>query len=149
MTFRKICTIAATAMFAAFLSGPAAADGDPTKGEKVFKRCKACHQVGEDAKNRTGPHLNGIVCRAAGSVADYNYSDPMTAKAGEGLVWNAEDLDKYLENPTEFLGGRSKMTLKLKKEGQREDVIAYLAQFNAEGGMYGDGEAPDAACAAE
>ncbi|MBZ0215501.1 MAG: hypothetical protein K8F25_03010, partial [Fimbriimonadaceae bacterium] len=105
--------------------------------------------VGEGASNRTGPELNGIVCRPAGSVADFNYSDPMQAKAGEGLVWTTENLDKYLEDPSEFLDGRSKMTLKLKKEDQREDVIAYLSQFNAEGGMYGDGEAPAGACAAE
>ncbi len=151
MTFRKICTLGAAAVLAALVSGPVhAAEGDPVKGEKTFKRCKACHQVGEGAKNRTGPELNGIICRPAGSVEDFNYSDPLEAKAAEGLVWTTENLVGYLENPTEFLGGRSKMTLKLKKEKDRVNVLAYLSQFNAEGGMYGDGEAPDgAACAAE
>jgi len=148
MTFRNIISFAATACVAAFIAAPvsAAEMGDPGKGERVYKRCKACHQIGEGAKNRTGPELNGIVCRAAGSVEDYRYSKPMEAKAGEGLVWTADNLFAYLENPSDFLGGRSKMTLKLRKEEQRADVIAYLAQFKADGTMYGDGEVPDGTC---
>lgn len=107
--------------------------GDPAKGEKTFGKCKACHGVGEDAKNKVGPILNGVVGRAAGSVADYKYSDAMTAKASGGLVWDEANLFAYLEDPGKFLEGKSKMVFKLKKEDERHNVIAYLKQFGADG----------------
>lgn len=131
---------------------------DPVKGEKVFKRCKACHSVGPDAKNKVGPQLNGIVGRAAGVAVDYKYGTGLIEARGEigedgdgdgyldvaegstGLVWNEETLFGYLENPKgyiqEYTGNekaRVKMTLKLKKEDQRKDVIAYLKTIGLDG----------------
>jgi len=101
------------------------AEGDAVKGKKVFKKCKACHSA-EKEKNKVGPHLVGVIGRAAGSVEGYKYSKTMKAKAGEIGAWDEAKMAEYIANPKKYLGGKSKMTYKLKKEGQRKDVIAYL-----------------------
>ncbi|VAV88233.1 Cytochrome c2, partial [hydrothermal vent metagenome] len=92
---------------------------------KVFKKCKACH-VPDVEKNKVGPHLVGIIGRAAGSVEGYKYSKAMKAKAGDIGNWDEANLKEFLVNPKKYLGGRSKMSFRLKKEDQRNDVIAYL-----------------------
>ncbi len=106
---------------------------DMAKGEKVFKKCKACHAVGDGAKNKVGPHLNGILGRAAGSVDGFKYSAVMKEKGEGGLVWDAESLDGYLTNPKKYLGKKGKMTFKLKKEDQRANVIGYISSFKEDG----------------
>ncbi len=118
------------------LAGPVLADGSAEDGEQVFKKCKACHQVGDNAKNRTGPVLNGVVGAAAGAVDGYKYSKPLLAAAEGGLVWTEENLDAWLADPSGFLKevtgdskARSKMTLKLADEDDRENVIAYLGSL--------------------
>ncbi|TDQ66852.1 cytochrome c [Maritalea mobilis] len=123
----KKLTLALAGLLA--LSAPAFADGDADKGENVFKKCKACHMVGEDAKNRVGPALNNIFGAVAGSH-DFKYSDAMIAKGEEGLVWTAETLDAYLENPRAYIKGTKMSFAGLKKEKDRENVIAYLMQFS-------------------
>src|SRR6056300_788057 len=76
--------------------------GDIEAGEKVFKKCKACHVVDQE-KNKTGPHLVNIFGRAAGSLESYTkYS---TAMKESGIVWNDETLDAYLENPRKYVKG--------------------------------------------
>lgn len=95
-------------------------------GEKVFKRCAACHAIGEGAKNRVGPALNGIMGRAAGGEEGFKYSPAMT-KAGEGgLVWTAETLDTYLADPKSDIPGNKMAFPGLKKEDDRKAVIAYI-----------------------
>lgn len=111
------------------LSAPAFADGDVNEGEKVFKKCKACHMVGEDAKNRVGPALNNIFGAVVGAQ-DFKYSKAMIEKGEEGLVWNAETLDPYLEKPRAYIKGTKMSFAGLKKEEDRADVIAYLMQFS-------------------
>ncbi|MCB2094601.1 MAG: cytochrome c family protein [Rhodobacteraceae bacterium] len=108
---------------------PALADGDPAAGEKVFKKCKACHDVGADAKNKVGPVLNGVVGRTAGTYPDFSYSDAMKTAGEEGLVWDEETLDKYLKKPKDVVP-KTKMTFAgLRKEDDIKDVIAYLETF--------------------
>ncbi len=105
---------------------PAFADGDAVKGKKVFNKCKACHDV--NGKNKLGPHLDGIIGRAAGSVEDFQskYSDAMKAKGAEGLVWDETTLAEYLKDPKGYIPGNKMSYAGLKKEDQIEDVIAYL-----------------------
>ena len=125
----RMLTTAALATALAALALPALADGDPAKGEKVFNKCKACHAVGEDAKNKIGPLLNGIVGAEIASVEGFKYSDAFLEKKSEGLVWDEDTLDAYLTKPKDFIP-KTKMTFNgLRKEDEREDVIAYLKQF--------------------
>ena len=113
----------------AALALPAWAEGDAAKGERIYNKCKACHAVGEDAKNKVGPMLNGIVDAAAGQVADYKYSDALLAAAADGLVWDEESLTAFLQKPKDFLDGTKMSFPGLRKEEEIADVIAYLATF--------------------
>ena len=98
-------------------------------GEKVFKKCKACHQVGEGAKNKTGPILNGIIGRAAGTVDGFKYSKALKAKADEGLVWTDEALAEFLAKPKAFMKGTKMSFAGLKKEKDLAAITAYLASL--------------------
>ncbi|WP_406645279.1 c-type cytochrome [Aliisedimentitalea scapharcae] len=99
------------------------------KGEKVFKKCKACHQVGEDAKNKTGPILNGIVGHAAGAVDGFKYSKPMKAAAEDGLVWSDAELAAFLTKPKKYMKGTKMSFSGLKKEKDIDAVLAYLKSY--------------------
>jgi cytochrome c len=99
------------------------------EGEKVFRKCKACHQVGEGAKDRTGPALNGIVDAAAGAAEGFRYSKPLAEAAEAGLVWNADELAAFLTNPKSYMKGTKMSFVGLKKEDDVEAVIAYLKSF--------------------
>ncbi len=125
----KKIAAALTALALTGMAGSALAEGDAAAGEKIFKKCKACHQVGDGAKNRVGPMLNGIVSNEIASVDGFKYSKAFKAKKDEGLVWTEEELDAFLTKPKKFIP-RTKMTFAgLKKEGDRANVIAYLMTF--------------------
>lgn len=109
------------------LSSAAFADGDAAKGEKVFAKCKACHSL-EAGQNKVGPSLAGLFGRKAGSVEGFKYSDAMV---NSGITWDEAQLSKYLENPKETVAGNKMSFPGLKKEDDREDVIAYLKQATA------------------
>ena len=101
--------------------------GDIKAGEKVFKKCTACHVVDKE-KNKTGPHLVNIMGRTAGSLESYKkYSKALKES---GIVWNEETLDGYLENPKKYIKGTKMAFGGLKKEKDRENVIAYLKSFS-------------------
>ena len=124
---------AQTLLFTGLLAaiGPAAfADGDVIKGEKVFRKCKACHAVGEGAKTKTGPVLNGIMGASAGRDMEFSYSDALTDAAEEGLVWNEEQLTAFLTKPRDFLKGTKMSFSGLRKPADVANLIAYLATQN-------------------
>lgn len=104
---------------------PAFADGDAAEGEKVFKRCQACHVATADT-NRVGPYLHGVVGRKAGSVEGFNYSEGMKKAGADGLVWTPENLDKYLTDPKAEVPGNKMAFAGLKKPEEVANVIAYL-----------------------
>ncbi len=115
--------------FASFAT-VAHAGGDAEKGKKVFKKCKACHAVGENAKNKVGPVLNDVMGRKAGTYDGFKYSKAMKEAGEKGLVWNHDTLAKYLEKPRKFLPKTKMAFAGLKKEKDRENVIAYLETFS-------------------
>jgi cytochrome c len=117
------------ATLATAFAAPAFAEGDAAKGEKVFKKCKACHAVGDGAKNKVGPALNGIVGATAGQVADFKYSKAMIEAGEGGLVWDDANLALYLTKPKDLVKGTKMSFAGLKKEQDRADVIAYLSGF--------------------
>ena len=99
---------------------------DIAKGEKVFKKCKACHYVDKE-KNKTGPHLVNIVGRAAASVEGYKYSKAMKAA---DLVWDEATLASYLKAPKKFVKGTKMAFAGLRKDADIENIIAYLKASN-------------------
>ncbi len=111
------------------LSGQAVADGDPAAGEKVFKKCQACHAVGEGAKNKVGPSLNGVVGSPAGQVEDFKYSANLLELAEGGLVWDEETLTAYLHKPKDVVPKTKMSFAGLRKDEDVANVIAYLKTF--------------------
>jgi cytochrome c len=114
---------------AAALGAPgiaAAQDGDAEEGAEVFKKCRACHDVGPGAKNKVGPLLNDIVGRKAGTIDGFPYSDANKASGAKGLTWTEDVLFKYLENPLAFMPGTKMAFAGLKDPQDRKDLIAFL-----------------------
>lgn len=101
---------------------PALAEGDVQKGKQVYNKCKACHVV-DERKNRIGPHLVDLFGRKAGSVEGYKYSKAMKSS---GIVWTEETLDAYLEAPRKYVKGTKMAFAGLRRDSDRQDVIAYL-----------------------
>lgn len=98
-------------------------------GEKVFKKCSACHKVGDGAKNSTGPMLNGIVGRALGSVDGFKYSADMATAGADGMIWDDANLHAFLEKPKSLIAKTKMSFAGLKKAEDRDAVIAYLSTF--------------------
>jgi cytochrome c len=108
-------------------SPPALAqDGNAEEGAEVFKKCRACHDVGPAAKNKVGPLLNDIVGRKAGTIEGFAYSDANKSSGAKGLTWTEDVLFKYLENPLTFMPGTKMAFAGLKDPQDRKDLIAFL-----------------------
>ena len=120
----------AMALAAVLATQDAAFGQDVAAGEKVFAKCKICHQVGEGAKNVVGPVLNGIVGRKAGTIAGYNYSP---ANKNSELTWDEATLKEYLKNPRAKMPGTKMIFPGLPSEADVDNVIAYLKQFGPDG----------------
>jgi len=121
-----------TALTAGLAIGQAVwAEGDAEKGAKVYKKCKACHAIGEGAKNKVGPQLNNIMNAPIGAVEGFKYSKIFkTLNETPGSFWNEETLDAFLAAPKKFAKGTKMSFSGLKKEKDRANVIAYLAAFS-------------------
>jgi cytochrome c2 len=110
------------------MGSAAAQEGKPDEGAEVFKKCRACHDVGPDAKNKVGPVLNDIVGRKAGTIEGFAYSEANKTAGGKGLTWTEDVLLKYLENPLTFMPGTKMAFAGLKDVQDRKDLIAFLKQ---------------------
>lgn len=120
-------------LFAAAFSAAAvgAADAqDVAAGEKSFNKCRACHQVGESAKNTLGPVLNGLIGRKSGTIDGYNYSD---ANRNSGLVWDETVFAEYIKDPKAKMPGTKMMFSGIKSEQEIKDLTAFLKQFGKDG----------------
>jgi cytochrome c len=129
MTTMRITTILLACAAFAVSHGSAFAQ-DAAAGEKVFAKCKICHQLGEGAKNLVGPELNGVVGRKAGSVEGYSYSP---ANKSSGVTWDEANLKEYLKNPKAKVPGTKMIFAGLPNEKDIDDVIAYLKQYGPDG----------------
>jgi len=99
--------------------------GDVMSGEKIFKKCAACHSINKDGKNKIGPALYNVVGRAVGGVKDYKYSK---ALASYNKEWTFEELNGFLTKPSSYLKGTKMSYAGLRKEKDRASVIKYLNQ---------------------
>jgi S-disulfanyl-L-cysteine oxidoreductase SoxD len=113
---------------------PAAAAGpDPelvAAGEQAFRACQTCHEVGESAKNKTGPHLNGLFGRTAGMIEGFRYSRQFVAAGEEGLVWTPETLHDFLMKPRDYIKGTRMSFAGYRDEADITAVTAYLQTFS-------------------
>ncbi len=112
------------------LAQDAASAGDPALGEKVFSKCKACHQIGEGAHNAVGPELNGVIGRHSGTVAGYTYSD---ANKNSGLTWDEPTFREYIHDPKAKVPGTKMSFAGLTKQSDVDNLVAYLKQFGPDG----------------
>ena len=97
--------------------------GDAAHGEKVFKKCSACHMIVSGGKNMIGPNLWGVIGRTAGAVSDYKYSKAMVAY---GKEWTFEEMNSYLIKPQAYIKGTKMAFAGLRKEKDRASVILYM-----------------------
>ncbi len=111
------------------LATPALAQ-DAEAGKAVFNQCRACHQVGETAKNLVGPQLNGLIGRKAGSVEGYAYSE---ANKASGKTWDEATFAEYIKDPKAAIPGTKMVYVGLKDEQKVKDLTAYLKTFGANG----------------
>ncbi|GAB6052395.1 cytochrome c family protein [Magnetospira thiophila] len=112
------------AAFATVLAVGSANAADLKNGKKVFKKCKACHEV-KQGKNKVGPSLYGVVGRASASIDDFKYSDAMKAA---GKTWDEATIAEYLKDPKAFVPGNKMAFPGLKKDDDIADVIAYIEE---------------------
>ncbi|MEF2550479.1 cytochrome c family protein [Aurantimonas sp. A2-1-M11] len=121
--------------------------GDPDAGKSVFRKCMACHAVGEGAKNKIGPELNGIIGAKPGVVEGYNYSPAFAEWSTDKAAWNAELMTAWLTDPRAVVKGTKMVFPGIKKEKEMVDVLAYLASFDESGATRDPAEALAAAAA--
>ncbi len=114
------------------LSCPAGAaeTGDAGRGEALFGQCGKCHQIGKDAANRVGPHLNLLFGRRAGSLDDYRYSKGLVRRGRDGMRWTFENLDAYIENPKALVSDTRMNFAGISDAADRADLLAYLRRFS-------------------
>src|SRR5215813_5738122 len=103
---------------------------DVAAGETSFHKCMACHSIGEGAKNKVGPELNGLDGRKSGTAPDYSYSD---ANKNSGITWNKDQFLEYIKDPKAKIPGTKMAFAGIKNEKEAGDLWAYISQFDKDG----------------
>jgi len=103
---------------------------DLAAGENSFKKCLPCHAIGEDAKNKVGPILNGLEGRHSGSIPGYSYTD---ANKNSGITWTESEFLDYIKDPRAKIKGTKMIFPGIKNETEAKNLWAYLKQFDASG----------------
>src|SRR2546425_13026448 len=119
----------ALAAVALAASAGAALAQDAAAGETSFKKCMPCHDVGDDAKSKVGPVLNGLAGRKSGTIEGFNYSD---ANKNSGIVWSDETFKEYIKDPRAKVPGTKMIFPGIKNEKEAGDLWTYLKQFKAD-----------------
>jgi cytochrome c len=127
---RRLLIAAAVIAALAASAAPLATAQDIDNGKSIFGKCRACHQVGETAKNVVGPALNGLFGRKAGTVEGFNYTE---ANKSSGIVWDEATFREYIKNPKAKIPGTKMVFAGLTDDQDISDLIAYLKQFGADG----------------
>lgn len=117
-------------MFLCTSAGAEQKIGDPSAGERVFKKCKSCHMVGDGAKNRSGPILNGVFGAKLGSIENFKYSKAFNEYSEKNIIWDSETLDLFLTKPRDYIPKTKMSFAGLKKAQDRADVIAFLKLYS-------------------
>lgn len=125
----QVLSASVLALILAVSCGTAQAQ-DVGAGETSFKKCAPCHAIGEGAKNKVGPELNGLNGRKSGSAEGYSYSD---ANKKSGITWDEATFKEYIKDPRAKIPGTKMAFAGIKNEKETNDLWAYLAQFDADG----------------
>lgn len=118
-------------VFAALVAAIFVGTAQAQDGVALFSKCKGCHQIGEGAKDRIGPHLNGVYGRKAASHEGFKYSKSMDRAGRDGLIWTRETLDAYIENPKALVSGTRMSFRGIKDPEDRAVLLDYLRDFTA------------------
>jgi len=124
LTLSTLVIIASSAALSPALAQDAAA------GKTSFNKCLACHAIGEGAKNKVGPELNGLDGRKSGTAADYNYSD---ANKNSGITWNEALFKEYIKDPKAKIPGTKMAFAGIKNEKEINDLWAFVSQYDKDG----------------
>jgi len=126
----KKFALSALVIIASSAAATAALAQDADAGKTSFNKCLACHAIGEGAKNKVGPELNGLDGRKSGTAADYNYSD---ANKNSGITWNEAQFKEYIKDPKAKIPGTKMVFAGIKNEKEVNDLWAYISQFDKDG----------------
>ena len=126
----KNLTLSALLVIATSAAASNALAQDVAAGKTSFNKCMACHSIGEGAKNKVGPELNGLDGRKSGTVPDYNYSD---ANKNSGITWNEAQFKEYIKDPKAKIPGTKMAFAGIKREQEVNDIWAFIAQYDKDG----------------
>jgi len=125
-----LCLSGAVVALGLMAQSPALAQ-DAEAGQRLFNQCRACHQVGETARNGVGPQLNGLFGRNKGSVAGYTYSSAYQAIKDQ--TWSEDNFRTYIKDPRGVTPGTKMVYAGMKDDAQITNLIAFLKQYGADG----------------
>jgi cytochrome c len=123
-------TFSALVVFASLAAASSALAQDAAAGKTSFNKCMICHSIGEGAKNKVGPELNGLDGRHSGSAPDYNYSD---ANKNSGITWNKDQFLEYIKDPKAKIPGTKMAFAGIKNETEAQNLWAYISSFDKDG----------------
>ena len=126
----KKLTLSALVVVASAAAASAALAQDAAAGKASFNKCLACHAIGEGAKNKVGPVLNGLDGRKSGTVEGYSYSE---ANKNSGITWNEATFKEYIQDPKAKIPGTKMAFAGIKKEQEINDLWAFLKQYDKDG----------------
>jgi len=126
----KIPTFSALAVVTSLIAASGAPAQDIAAGKTSFNKCLACHAIGEGAKNKVGPELNGLDGRKSGTAEGYSYSD---ANKNSGITWSKDAFLEYIKDPKAKIPGTKMAFAGIKNEREANDLWAYIAQFDKDG----------------
>ena len=120
----------ALTILTAIATAPAAMAQDAAAGKSSFNKCLACHAIGEGAKNKVGPELNGLDGRKSGTAEGYSYSD---ANKNSGITWNKDQFLDYIKDPKAKIPGNKMSFAGIKNETEANDLWAFISQYDKDG----------------
>jgi cytochrome c len=126
----KKLTLSLLVVIASSATATAALAQDAAAGKTAFNKCMACHAIGEGAKNKVGPELNGLDGRHSGTAEGYSYSD---ANKNSGITWNEAQFKDYIKDPKAKIPGTKMVFAGIKNEKEAGDLWAFLAQYDKDG----------------
>jgi cytochrome c len=126
----KKLTLSALIVISSSATASAALAQDVAAGKSSFNKCLACHTIGEGAKNKVGPVLNGLDGRKSGTIDGFSYSD---ANKNSGITWNETVFKEYIKDPKAKIPGTKMAFAGIKNEKEINDLWAYLSQYDKDG----------------